>query len=275
VCIRYASTLQARGVLLSPWDLAGCREAPSRFCDVFGAVRDRTAAALDSVGGAFGKRARGPDGLDGSAAQRPSSEPPIAEDIQHSFAAAVGDGPFAVDALHEVSSFAGVWASARRRHVASLFFVGDDDSVLAAAVAAISKASRSTAVLTFEFDAEADWTAARSHIAQARRDGSNALVVVRGCERRGAHAAAPVEHLIDPLLNRPFDLGIGGPPVDLGHAAIIWTAASLDSTTCLDLLRHGDAQRAALDAIRALWGGNLAEGFYNRIQHAALLCRES
>ena len=91
--------------------------------------------------------------------------------------------------------------------------------------------------------------------------------MVDGCEARTADSAAPAESLIDPLRSTAVDLGLpGAAPIEMGHAAFVWTLA--DASACTG------AKRAALAALRARWGSDLPDAWYNRVPFSAAVCAE-
>ena len=165
--------------------------------------------------------------------------------------------------LWELDAFVGVWDAPRSRHAAALVMAGDGDRV-ARAARALAASSRARVLWAAE---PVDWRAVKRHLYDARRHGARALVVVDGCEARTADAAAPAESLIDPLRSTAVDLGLpGAAPIEMGHAAFVWTLA--DASACTG------AKRAALAALRARWGSDLPDAWYNRVPFSAAVCAE-
>ena len=163
----------------------------------------------------------------------------------------------------ELDAFVGVWDAPRSRHAAALVMAGDGDRV-ARAARALAASSRARVLWAAE---PVDWRAVKRHLYDARRHGARALVVVDGCEARTADAAAPAESLIDPLRSTAVDLGLpGAAPIEMGHAAFVWTLA--DASACTG------AKRAALAALRARWGSDLPDAWYNRVPFSAAVCAE-
>ena len=165
--------------------------------------------------------------------------------------------------LWELDAFVGVWDAPRSRHAAALVMAGDGDRV-ARAARALAASSRARVLWAAE---PVDWRAVKRHLYDARRQGARALVVIDGCETRTADAAAPAESLIDPLRSTAVDLGLpGAAPIEMGHAAFVWTLA--DASACTG------AKRAALAALRARWGSDLPDAWYNRVPFSAAVCAE-
>ena len=163
----------------------------------------------------------------------------------------------------ELDAFVGVWDAPRSRHAAALVMAGDGDRV-ARAARALAASSRARVLWAAE---PVDWRAVKRHLYDARRHGARALVVIDGCEARGADSAAPAESLFDPLRSTPVDLGLpGAAPIEMGHAAFVWTLA--DASACTG------AKRAALAALRARWGSDLPDAWYNRVPFSAAVCAE-
>ena len=107
-------------------------------------------------------------------------------------------------------------------------------------------------------------TGARERSDARRRRARSSWSTVASSRADSAKAA---ESLIDPLRSTAVDLGLpGAPPIEMGHAAFVWTLA--DASACTG------AKRAALAALRARWGSDLPDAWYNRVPFSAAVCAE-
>ena len=221
--------------------------------------RQRTARAAATVAAALCGFALLRRASDAPPAPPPAPRSAMTQAIGEALAGARDAGRVA----RELDAFVGVWDAPRSRHAAALVVAGDGDRV-ARAARALAASSRARVLWAAE---PVDWRAVKRHLYDARRHGARALVVVDGCEARGADSAAPAESLIDPLRSTAVDLGLpGAPPIEMGHAAFVWTLA--DASACTG------AKRAALAALRARWGSDLPDAWYNRVPFSAAVCAE-
>ena len=221
--------------------------------------RQRTARAAATVAAALCGFALLRRASDAPPAPPPAPRSAMTQAIGEALAGARDAGRVA----RELDAFVGVWDAPRSRHAAALVMAGDGDRV-ARAARALAASSRARVLWAAE---PVDWRAVKRHLYDARRHGARALVVVDGCEARTADAAAPAESLIDPLRSTAVDLGLpGAAPIEMGHAAFVWTLA--DASACTG------AKRAALAALRARWGSDLPDAWYNRVPFSAAVCAE-